>query len=478
MLTRSTKKTSPSPLVSQAHGPALFQRQQPLLPATHQQKNHTYSAVDSGFHFGGIPILQPKLTIGQPNDKYEQEADRIADQVMQSSGTPFAMSRHKNTVPRDIDTPGTTPAHNTTGQDGLQRLCSRCSGRDQPGKPSRSLSSSPQISPMKNQALSRYKFSDVNDSEPPKESEPEIIQQNDEESSIRKKPASGVGIQSAPGADAVTTTDAVQHAIETSNKYGGTPLSTESRIDMESRFGHDFSNVRVHTEKAAGDISQQINARAFTYGNHVYFAPGEYQPRASSGKRLLAHELTHVVQQGMGKTGGVRAKQIQRTEAETLQHCPAYWKWETPRNVETYNCAGLAHRTYDYKGLNDTVNLLSAGGTACGANKIKHWLWQYDLHIEDHQGTKLTQPSGDFHTVAGMVDPRGNDPTDVYSKNGRRPVYGPGTGPGFKPPAKIQARENNANEKLATDSNGNPIYKVRSNFQTSVVCLNCPRPRK
>lgn len=483
MLVKTTQKSPQQiPLVSQAQS-SVSQRGvdkqadnplhqpvwQPVLPRAGAMSQP--GANNTGHNFAHVPVLppaaimQPKLTISQPNDKYEQEADRVADQVIRMPEK-TVQSEHS-----------ATPNQKLTGQDGLQRLCSNCSGSDQEEKLFRSPTSLPQISPMTKQTLSRYKFSDLNDSQPPKDGEPEIIQQDDDEANIQKKPTSGTGIHSAPGRAAMTTTDSVQHSIENSNKSGGAPLSAETRDDMESRFGHSFSNVRVHADGAAGDIARQVNARAFTYGHHVYFAPGEYQSRTNNGKHLLAHELTHVVQQGMGKPGGVRAKQIQRTEAETLQHCPAYWKWETPRNVETYNCAGLAHRTYDYKSLLDTGNLLAAN-TTCGPNKIKHWLWRYNVHLEDYSGNRITPPSPDFHTVAGMIDPRGTDPVDVYSKNGKRPVYGPGTGTGFRPPTRAQARENNANEQLATDSNGRPIYKVRSNFQTDVACLNCPSPRR
>ena len=66
---------------------------------------------------------------------------------------------------------------------------------------------------------------------------------------------------------------------------------------MEAGFGRDFGDVRVHTEAAAADAARRIGARAFTSAGHVAFAPGEYAPRTTGGRRLLAHELAHVVQQ-------------------------------------------------------------------------------------------------------------------------------------------------------------------------------------
>jgi Domain of unknown function (DUF4157) len=74
---------------------------------------------------------------------------------------------------------------------------------------------------------------------------------------------------------------------------------------MESRFGHDFSNVRVHSGHDAQTSAREIGARAFTVGSHIAFGSGEYAPDSTSGERLLAHELTHVVQQHGGKGGGI-----------------------------------------------------------------------------------------------------------------------------------------------------------------------------
>jgi hypothetical protein len=78
---------------------------------------------------------------------------------------------------------------------------------------------------------------------------------------------------------------------------GGTPLPGASRAYFEPRFGHDFSRVRVHTGSEAAAGARAVRARAYTVGSHIVFGSGEYAPDSMSGKRLLAHELTHVVQQ-------------------------------------------------------------------------------------------------------------------------------------------------------------------------------------
>jgi hypothetical protein len=81
----------------------------------------------------------------------------------------------------------------------------------------------------------------------------------------------------------------------------GQPLLPDTRAFMESRFGYDFGGVRVHTDKKAAESAQAVNARAYTVGSDVVFATGHYAPETAQGKRLLAHELTHVAQQRPGR---------------------------------------------------------------------------------------------------------------------------------------------------------------------------------
>ena len=80
----------------------------------------------------------------------------------------------------------------------------------------------------------------------------------------------------------------------------GEPLDAVTRSSMESRFGKDFSHVRVHRDQAARRSADVMEARAYTVGNHVVFGPEQYQPGTLGGQRLIAHELAHVVQQQRG----------------------------------------------------------------------------------------------------------------------------------------------------------------------------------
>ena len=108
------------------------------------------------------------------------------------------------------------------------------------------------------------------------------------------------------------------------NQGGGEPLDEGTRSFMASRFGRDFTDVRIHNDDGAQETAQRLNAEAFTTGRDIYFGRGAYQPTQESGRGLLAHELTHVVQQDRGS---VRARRgissrgdpLER-EAESVRH--------------------------------------------------------------------------------------------------------------------------------------------------------------
>jgi hypothetical protein len=85
-------------------------------------------------------------------------------------------------------------------------------------------------------------------------------------------------------------------------RSSGQPLDPSTRAFMESRFGHDFSRVRVHTEKASAESASAIGALAYTAGHHIVFGQGQYEPTTKAAQRLLAHELTHVAQQTTGSS--------------------------------------------------------------------------------------------------------------------------------------------------------------------------------
>ncbi|MEM9121501.1 MAG: DUF4157 domain-containing protein [Cyanobacteria bacterium P01_F01_bin.56] len=133
--------------------------------------------------------------------------------------------------------------------------------------------------------------------------------------------------QASPKVQAKGTGHTVPAGFEqqlASKRSGGSPLSDEIRAFMEPRFGADFSNVRVHETP---DLANAIQAQAFTHGQDIYFNAGKYNPGSSGGKELLAHELTHTLQQ--------TAVNIQPRSSDTEQSS-TFWSWYNSSKGKKY----------------------------------------------------------------------------------------------------------------------------------------------
>jgi hypothetical protein len=267
-------------------------------------------------------FLQPRLTIGQPNDKYEQEADWVADEVMRMPEPgvqrqvepeeeeeeelvqPKLVANAEYSIQRQVDEEEEEPIQAKLA-DGMQM-------QRQEEETLQTKPLAAQITPL----VQRQAEPEEEEEEEPiqtkradsiqvqrlgPESEGELHRQPEEdeeeleEEEIRPKSITGAAPEVTPemGRDIQSV------------KGAGKPLSASERAFFEPRFGADFSNVRVHSDARAAHVARSVNARAFTLGRDVVFGAGQYSPGTSSGRKLLAHELTHVVQQN----GGLCARQ-------------------------------------------------------------------------------------------------------------------------------------------------------------------------
>jgi hypothetical protein len=104
-----------------------------------------------------------------------------------------------------------------------------------------------------------------------------------------------------------------------SEKGGGSALDDNTKSDMEGHLGADLSGVRVHTGSQADNLNRSVRAEAFTTGNDVFFKSGKYSPESSDGRGLLAHELTHVVQQRSGDVGGSESRVSSPDDAHEVE---------------------------------------------------------------------------------------------------------------------------------------------------------------
>lgn len=135
----------------------------------------------------------------------------------------------------------------------------------------------------------------------------------------------------------------------------GRPLDGDARSFMEPRFGRDFSHVRVHTDAKAAESARAINAEAYTVGRHMVFAPGRYNPSGSAGRHLLAHELTHVVQQSgsragtgsgvVARKGGQGGEEV-KVPKEVMEHLKLRegWREDVYLDSKKIPTVGLGHK--------------------------------------------------------------------------------------------------------------------------------------
>lgn len=135
---------------------------------------------------------------------------------------------------------------------------------------------------------------------------------------------------------------------------GGRPLDPDLRADMEGRLGADFSDVRVHDDSAAHESATSVNAHAYTVGSNVVFQRDKYDPTSSDGKVMLAHELTHVMQQRNGPVDGTTAAggiQVSdpsdRFEREAASNAERAMSGPAPVPVASAAPAGAVQRDID-----------------------------------------------------------------------------------------------------------------------------------
>ena len=250
------------------------------------------------------PSVQAKLMVGAAGDRYEQEADRIADQVMSMPKPAGAQRPGANASP------------------GAQR-------QEDEELQTKPLAAS--ITPLAQRQV---------DEEEEIQARP-LAQRQAEEEEVQTKPLAQRQAEEEEEEEEVQTKPSLQPStadlqasfeagseIESrlaARKGGGDALPTGVRAYMEPRFGADFSGVRIHTEGEADQLNRQLGAQAFTHGQDIYMRAGKYAPGTTGGNRLLAHELTHVVQQSQGRVHGGRSGMYVRPAGGGLEQEADTW---------------------------------------------------------------------------------------------------------------------------------------------------------
>ncbi|MEL6672940.1 MAG: DUF4157 domain-containing protein [Bacteroidota bacterium] len=230
-------------------------------------------------HHSGT-TLQPKLKFGKAGDQYEQEADRVARQVVAkgrpSKTAPKAEAMNIQRVP--ISTPLEDEKLGTA---------------EQKNEKDRLIQEQPELQAMEEEE--EVQMMEVEEEVQMMEEEEEV-QMMEEEEEIQMMEEEEEAVQAGGPASSQASPE-FQKTLQ-AQKGLGFPLPDPLRQELEAEFSADFSGVRIHTDQAAAGLCQDIHAQAFAHGRDIFFNAGKYQPHTAAGKLLLAHELTHTIQQG------------------------------------------------------------------------------------------------------------------------------------------------------------------------------------
>ena len=304
--------------------------------------------------------VQAKLAIGKANDKYETEADTVADKVVKKTQnkntlfggesffpskatpiqkSPFEEVQQKEETEEIQEKPlaeTITPVVQLTSEDEeIQEKCAECVAEEKVQK-----LPFEDVQQKEDEEVVQEKCAECDTEEMVQKAGivfpelPEVTEQapateatteNLEEASTEEAAPEGAEVPTPKGQITLPTPKKnkkerkeempLQTKSKNSNKSssgvesqlkaskgGGSNLSQRTQQEMDSSFGANFSNVKIHTDSQAIQMNQQLGAHAFTNGNDIYFNEGKYNPETPSGKHLLAHELTHTIQQGASST--------------------------------------------------------------------------------------------------------------------------------------------------------------------------------
>jgi hypothetical protein len=264
----------------------------------------------------GLPI-QTKLSVGSPGDPAEKEADEVARKVVENDAMKDKVQPKSEDKKDEVKKKSEEKKESSDSRD---KIAKKEDKKDEVKKKSEekkeSSDSRDKIAKkedkkdeVKKKSEEKKESSDSRDKIAKKEDKKDEVKKKSEdkkEDKIAKKeeekPAISKSIQAKPNipdkkaGEGTDDMDAIEQRLN-ATKGKGKALETGTKDTMEAQFEHDFSDVRIHTDSEAIELCQALNAQAFTHGRDVYFNAGKYDPQQTKGKELLAHELTHVVQQ-------------------------------------------------------------------------------------------------------------------------------------------------------------------------------------
>lgn len=234
------------------------------------------------FHSSNGGAVQTKLKVGQPGDKYEKEADSMADAVVNNSTSkPNVQKKEISSIQRESLA---TPQEDEKLGTAEQRM-----------EEDKLVQEKPELQKMGGEEEEEGMVSKMEEEE---EGMVSKMGGEEEEGMVSKMEGEEEeeALQTKSNGSATVASSGVTQQIK-SKSGKGKSLPKNTRVEMEASFGRDFSGVNIHKDQDAIEMNKELGAQAFTHGQDIYFNSGKFNPDSTAGKHLLAHELTHVVQQ-------------------------------------------------------------------------------------------------------------------------------------------------------------------------------------
>ena len=239
---------------------------------------------ESGNQGPFFPSIQTKLAIGKADDPFEKEADAVADKVVNKSGSENAIQKMETPVADDVQ----KVQKLETEEEPVQKM-----EEEEAVQAKEEVEEEP-IQKMEEEEAVQAK-EEVEEEPVQKMEEEEAVQAKEEveEEPVQKMEEEEVQTKSN---GAGRSGSSVESKLK-SSKGKGQKMDKNTRNEMERGFGADFTDVSIHSGTEAQTMSSELGAQAFTSGKDIYFNEGKYNPESKEGKHLLAHELTHTIQQ-------------------------------------------------------------------------------------------------------------------------------------------------------------------------------------
>jgi len=366
--------------------------------------------------FNSSNSIQAKLNVSKPDDPQEKEADRMAERVMtmpEPTATPTEERKEEGVQRKEEEKEEQVQTKSTT----IQLM-------EEPKEEEKAVQRAPEELEHKEHEKVQAKCEACEHEEKEEVQRVQTKANNVLTTNVNRKNISlhPSDVVQLSGRGPPASSKSFEQSLSES-KGGGSPLPESTRSFMESRFSADFAGVRIHTSSQAESMNRQVNAQAFAHGSDIYFNSGKYSPHTSSGSLLLAHELTHTIQQGASKhvssptassvanrkmvapktavqksidkqqpgisnstSGVLEAKEQEGSDVHTKEESPVS-NTSIPSDINNNDNRSLSNWNVNYNG---NLHLASAAPANVPTNKLQ--MKEEETREKEEEGKSVVQP--------------------------------------------------------------------------------------